>query len=45
MTVHDPGNIILMLDQLEDRFDKWQWTLLPISDDVFQVSCMLTADS
>ncbi|GAQ92031.1 hypothetical protein KFL_009070030 [Klebsormidium nitens] len=37
MTVHDPRNIILMLDQLEERFDKWHWTLLPIGDTVYQV--------
>jgi hypothetical protein len=43
MTLHDPRNIILMLDLLEEHFDKWHWTLLPISDDEFQVSCMLTS--
>ena len=36
--LHDPCNIILMQKQLETRFDKWEWTIIPEGPDVFRVS-------
>ena len=35
--LHDPCNIVLMQKQLEKRFDKWEWTIIPEGPELFRV--------
>jgi len=37
MTMHDPRNIILMRNQVEERFDRFEWTIIPQSSTNFLI--------